>query len=157
MELRQLKYFRVIAEVKSFNRALTVLFVSQPALSRQIKLPEDELEAKLFFRDGRGAQLTPAGAEFYAYVRGIENRLNEAREATEKYSGKSGEIAIGVPPSLGARFMTKATLATKELFPHMGLILIEDYSQQLTDMIETRFWTGVEATSTEDEAQAEGA
>ena len=135
MELRQLKYFRVIAEVKSFNRASAVLFVSQPALSRQIKLLEDELETKLFFRDGRGAQLTPAGVEFYTHVRGIEKRLNEAREATEKYSGKSSEIAIGVPPSLGTRFMTNITLAIKNLFPQISLILIEDFSHQLIDWV----------------------
>jgi len=135
MELRQLKYFRVIAEVKSFNRASAVLFVSQPALSRQIKLLEEELETKLFFRDGRGVQLTPAGAEFYAHVRGIEKRLKNAVEATEKYSGKSGEIAIGVPPSLGTRFMANTTLAIKELFPQMGLVLIEDFSHQLVDWV----------------------
>ena len=61
MELRQLKYFLVTAETLHFSRAAEVLYMSQPALSKQIAELEKELGVTLFVRDKRGVQITPAG------------------------------------------------------------------------------------------------
>ena len=61
MNLRQLQYFIEIAELRSFTRAAEVLHIAQSALSRQIRLLEDELGANLFNRLDRGVTLTEAG------------------------------------------------------------------------------------------------
>lgn len=135
MELRQLKYFRVIAETKSFNRASAVLRISQPALSRQIKLLEAELRTDLFIRDGRGVQLTSAGHDFFGHVTRIEARLSKAVDDISKRSGRNGKLAIGIPPSFGPRFMTDVTLALRMQFPDHDFVLIEDYSYQLIDWV----------------------
>ncbi|MTJ12263.1 LysR family transcriptional regulator [Anabaena sp. UHCC 0187] len=64
MELRHLKYFVVVAENLNFSRAATQLYISQPALSRQIKNLEDELSVILFVRQSDGLKLTEAGKFF---------------------------------------------------------------------------------------------
>ena len=68
MELRQLQYFRSVTELKSFSRAAVRVRIAQPAINRQVRKLEDEVGVALFYRDGRGAHLTEAGAEFYEPV-----------------------------------------------------------------------------------------
>jgi LysR family nitrogen assimilation transcriptional regulator len=62
MDLRQLRYFKVLAAHQHFGRAATVLHIAQPALSRQIQLLERELGVRLVERHSRGASMTPEGA-----------------------------------------------------------------------------------------------
>lgn len=59
-----LRFFEETARHMSFNRAATALCVTQGAVSRQIKLLEESLGAKLFERDHKGIRLTPAGLQF---------------------------------------------------------------------------------------------
>ena len=61
MDVRQLDMFRAVAEERSFTRAAERLHVSQSAISRQVKLLEDELGGRLLYRGGKGATLTPPG------------------------------------------------------------------------------------------------
>jgi DNA-binding transcriptional LysR family regulator len=58
MELRHLRYFVVVAKELSFSRAADHLYISQPALSRQMKNLEEELGAVLFLRQSYGLKLT---------------------------------------------------------------------------------------------------
>jgi DNA-binding transcriptional LysR family regulator len=60
MDLKQLEYFRHVAELGSFTRAASFLSVVQPALSRQVRQLEIELGQSLFERNGRGVVLTAA-------------------------------------------------------------------------------------------------
>lgn len=61
MNFVQINYFLTVAKCLSFTKAANLLYVSQPALSRQIIMMEDELGIKLFDRTGRNLQLTPSG------------------------------------------------------------------------------------------------
>ena len=62
--LKQIHSFLTIADLGGFTQAAAVLFVAQPALSRQIALLEEELGFILFERQARGVSLTPAGTLF---------------------------------------------------------------------------------------------
>lgn len=61
MNFVQINYFLTVAKCLSFTKAANLLYVSQPALSRQIIMMEDELGVKLFDRNGRSLRLTPSG------------------------------------------------------------------------------------------------
>ena len=58
MNLQQLEYFKVIAETKNFTEASNILSVTQPALSKAISKLEEELDVKLFQREGRNIKIT---------------------------------------------------------------------------------------------------
>lgn len=71
MELKQLRYFLCVADMGSFSRAAVQLSVAQPILSRQIQALEHELNAELFYRNGRGVVLSEAGKLLDGYARAI--------------------------------------------------------------------------------------
>lgn len=79
MEFYQIKYFIVLAEELHFKKAAERLCIVQPALSRQIASLEKELGFKLFERDKRNVQLTPAGISFWREVSGIFDLLEKAK------------------------------------------------------------------------------
>ena len=68
MNLRQLSYFVAIAEQGSILKAAQVVHISQPAVSAQIKLLEEELGVQLFERRPAGVLLTPEGRDFLRHV-----------------------------------------------------------------------------------------
>ncbi len=83
MELKQLEYFRHVAELGSFTRAAAFLSVVQPALSRQVRQLEIELGQSLFERNGRGVVLTDAGTRLLEHTRGILMQIGRARQELE--------------------------------------------------------------------------
>ncbi|NBA85368.1 LysR family transcriptional regulator [Emticicia sp. CRIBPO] len=100
MELRQLKYFSEVATTLHFGKAAEKLFVSQPALSQQIQLLEDELGLELFDRYKRKkirkVELTEAGKFFAAEVRKILDATARAAELTKKIGHGEQSIRFGV-------------------------------------------------------------
>ena len=68
MELRQLRYLVAISEELNINRAAKRCFVTQPALSQQIKKLEDELNTSLLIRQGRGIVLSDDGERLSKYA-----------------------------------------------------------------------------------------
>lgn len=61
MDIRQLEYFVQAARMRSFTRAAESLYITQPTISKMIRNMETELEADLFYREGKSIRLTDAG------------------------------------------------------------------------------------------------
>lgn len=103
MDLKHLKSFLHVAELGSLSRAAERLNVTQPALSRQIRLLEQDLGTALFHRTGRGVRLSEAGAV-------LESRAGPLISELEAISGDiaaqaaevSGSVVLGIPPSVSA-------------------------------------------------------
>jgi LysR family nitrogen assimilation transcriptional regulator len=136
MELRQLRYFLQIADLKSFSRAASTVDIAQPALSRQIRKLEEELGTELFYRDGRGALLTDAGKQYYDKVRAVLRQLDQAQtDVLASRDVPTGEVVLGVPPQLGAVLIAQVIRRFRDRFPTARVRVSEGFSIQVAEWL----------------------
>ncbi len=103
VELRHLRYFVAVAEELHFRRAAERLYVTQPALSRQIAQLEHELGIQLFKRDRRRVELTRAGKVLLEDVRSTLVRLEQSLANARWAHGATDHVLrVGFPPSQAA-------------------------------------------------------
>ena len=108
---RQLRVFESVARHLSYTRAAKELFLTQPAVSMQIKQLEENVGLPLFEQLGKKIFLTEAGRELYHYGREIAQQLEEASEVLEELKGvKRGRLTISVASTANA-FATRLLAA----------------------------------------------
>ena len=96
MNRNQLKYFVAAAESRSFTKAAEQFYISQTAITQQIRLLEEALGCPLFDRSTRPVSLTPAGTIFLREAKGILERMSRAQERVHDAStGLSGTLRVG--------------------------------------------------------------
>lgn len=96
MTQSQLQYFLAVAQEMSFSKAAETLFVSQPAVSRQVALLEQELGFALFDRTSHGISLTDAGREFEAFFRNTLRQFHALVDRTRSdCAAVRGSVRIG--------------------------------------------------------------
>lgn len=97
MEFRQLHYFVAVVEAGSVSAASRRVHVAQPALTRQIRLLEEDLETRLFERHARGMRLTVAGQALYEEAQALLDRRTRLRaRLTALGQGVVGKVSLGV-------------------------------------------------------------
>lgn len=102
LELRQLRYFLVVAEELNFTRAAERLHLAQQALSASIKRLEDQLGVALFVRNTRRVALTSAGEVLVDGARAVVDAASEALERVNLVAaGRSGRLTIGFSTAAG--------------------------------------------------------
>lgn len=100
--LRDLRYFVAVAEELHFTRAAQRLFISQPALSKQIRLLEKQLRSELFARDRRSVRLTAAGEALLGPARDLIASWDAAQQAVADATAAAGAVLrIGFSTSIG--------------------------------------------------------
>lgn len=100
IELRHLRYFIAVAEELHFGRAAARLNISQPPLSQQIQILEQQVGARLLARTNRSVSLTEAGRQFLADSRQILSLVDDAAARAERlHLGETGELRIGFTSS----------------------------------------------------------
>lgn len=136
MDLKQLQYFIVIAEQRSFSRAADMLDLSQPSLSRQIQLLEAELGQHLLVRTGRGVELTEAGARLLGHARTLHHLATQARQDLINFrSSAPGRVRLGIPPRIARRLAPSIMQQFRAQFPDSSITLAEGLSAQLRDWL----------------------
>ncbi len=136
MEIRRLGYFLRIAEDGSLTRAAEFLRIAQPALSRQIRLLEEELGVTLFQRTARGMQLTEEGEFLRASVAGPLRAMELALQNVRSFSARiEGNFAIGMPSSIGDQLARALVLKMNADFPNIRLRIVEGISGSLIDWL----------------------
>ena len=107
MELRQLRHFVAVAEEANISRAAQKLFLTQPALSRQIKALEEEIGQCLLERQAHSIRLTAAGE---ALVREARELLRQADQMVERIrsAGQGVRLRVGYAPSLASGLLSVA-------------------------------------------------
>lgn len=116
MHTDQLEYFVTIAELLSFTEASYQLMISQSSLSKQITKLEDELNVKLFSREKRQLQLTPAGREFFVYAQEALQNYRDIKNELSRYAAEQ-EILVGSVDHLGKVGLTAPIAMFMEQFP----------------------------------------
>lgn len=97
MNMTQMKYFIMAAKCRNFTKAADKLFITQPALSRQIAAMEMELNMQLFVRSNRSVKLTPPAVVLLEEFEKIYNDYNLAiARASNSFAGMRGELNIGI-------------------------------------------------------------
>ncbi|MCR5006435.1 MAG: LysR family transcriptional regulator, partial [Clostridiales bacterium] len=132
MTTKQIDYCIELAHTLNFSRAAENLFVSQPTFSYQIKLLEDEVGFTIFERSGKGASLTPAGAQFVSFLSGMREDLKRAVEQGQNFSAKykdSISICMSVRQSLF--FLPEAMRLFAEKMPDVQISPIFQYGNSM--------------------------
>ncbi|MDF3833555.1 LysR family transcriptional regulator [Cupriavidus basilensis] len=105
LKLRQLEYFIAVAEELSFRSAAKRLFITQPPLSRQIKLLEENLGVQLFVRGGQSTRLTEAGERFLEKARTL---VHDSEQLAKQFAADSPEVRMEL--NLGITTVIDASL-----------------------------------------------
>ena len=151
MKLQQLRYLIQVAESGSFTKAATKLNMAQTALSRQIKLLEEDLGVTLFRRDGRGVEPTAAGSELVRRATALFTDLYEMRQAVVGYRHTvEGDVTIGMMPLLGAHVAPTMLLSARDLHPNVKIKFMVGMSHAIHEWaIAGRIDFGVVSTAIE--------
>lgn len=109
MTFRQIEYFMAIAENKNFSSAARKLYVSQPAISQQLSMMEQELGYTLLIRSKRTVELTPAGQIFYdACVKMLKIYVETDDKIKKMLAENSKQLRIGIIEGLSVPSLSQA-------------------------------------------------
>ncbi len=138
MNLRDLNYFVVLAEVRHFGEAAKRCFVSQPTLSMQIKKLEDRLGVILFERTNKQVLLTDQGHELLSKAKKILILCDEMKDlARQAHDPFAGDLHLGVIPTVAPYLLPFVMPAIKNDFPNLKVWLIEEQTYRLIDQLES--------------------
>jgi DNA-binding transcriptional LysR family regulator len=131
MDLFQLRCFVAVCEELHFGRAATRLHMTQPPLSRQIRLLEDSVGARLLDRTSRSVRLTPAGAVLRDdAVRILRLAQDAAATAHRTALGELGRVVIGYTAVAGYVLIPTLLKLAREKLPGIDIVLEEMVSAQ---------------------------
>ena len=137
MDLRQLNTFLQVAELGSLSRAADRLRIAQPALSRQIRLLEEELRVPLFTRHGRGMVPTAAGERLRTRAAAILRDVEDTRAGLLEEAGAvRGRVIFGLPPTVGAVVANRLVERFLTAHPEVKLRVVQAFSGYLLEWLQ---------------------
>ena len=136
MDLRQLHYFATVAERGGFGAAASALNIAQSALSRHVKLLEQELGGALLVRGPRGVTVTESGKVLLARGRWLLGMLEDIKvEVRTENREPTGIVRLGAPSSLGDLFYAPLARLFARRFPRVRLELSDGLTERLIDLL----------------------
>jgi LysR family transcriptional regulator, hydrogen peroxide-inducible genes activator len=138
MTLTELRYIVAVARERHFGRAAEACFVSQPTLSVAIKKLEEELDVKIFERGSNEVSMTPLGEAIVRQAQQVIEQAHGIREIAKR--GKdplAGPLRLGIIYTIGPYLLPDLVKNAIEHTPQMPLILQENFTVKLLDMLRT--------------------
>ena len=136
MTTKQVDYCIELAHTLNFSRAAENQFVSQPTLTYQIKLLEEEVGFAIFERSGKGASLTPAGTQFVGFLTNMREDLKRAIEQGQNFSAKyKDSISISLMVRQSVYFLPEAMRLFSETHPDVQITPKFQYSESLDSFL----------------------
>lgn len=145
INLNQLRAFFFAAREKSVTKAAEILFVTQPAVTMQIKFLEEILEVKLFKKRGKNLELTDVGKVLFGYACRIFEIVEEMEYTLKGYAQLSqGSLTIGTTRSFARHLMPGLLSPFQESFPNIKVYLKEGSSQEIANgLVEFKYDLGI--------------
>ena len=120
--LQQLRIIKAIASENSFTRAAEILFISQPSLSKQVKLLENRLGILLINRESNKISLTEAGKLFLQYSERVLALCEEScRALNDLKNGDRGSLTVGASQTIGTYLMPRVLALFAQHYPQINL------------------------------------
>ena len=136
MLFRQMKYFISVVECSSFTEAAEQCYISQSAISQQIRSLEKELGVELIHRENRRFTLTPAGEYFYEQSKGILNEVEDIlRETFRIGKDKEMELKIGYLRCYSGQELHQAVAEFSRLYPEVSIYIVNGTHEELYDLL----------------------
>lgn len=137
MNLREIKYFVTLAETCHFGEAAEKCFVTQPALSMQIKKLEEILDVTLFERNNKQVILTAVGRKILPIAHQLLIKAEEIQQIAKNNTDPlASEIRLGVIPTIAPYLLPLILPIIKKHFPKLKIWLIEEKTDILTTQLE---------------------
>ncbi|VXC05574.1 Transcriptional regulator, LysR family [Burkholderia sp. 8Y] len=128
----QLITFATVAEHGNISRAAIALHLSQPAVSGQLRLLNDEFGEPLYQRDGRGIRLTPAGEAVLDYARRLRETFQQAHALRDAMRGlESGTLRIGASTTPASYLLPYLIAAFKKRHPEVAVTTIDGNTAEI--------------------------
>jgi len=135
--VRQLECLVAVAATLNFRRAAEACFITQPALSAQIKQLETQLGLELFERNRRRVLPTPAGTALAEKARRILAELGDLTEAATSFKEPlTGTLRLGVIPTVAPYLLPRALRDVSRRHPRLRLLLHEGQTEELTRLLD---------------------
>ena len=137
MNFIQLEYFRRVVESGSVTQASKALFITQPAVSKQIRLLEEELGCELFIRRANHLVLTREGDFLYEHAKNIVTRINDLPSEMSSFLHRvSGKLTIGCGPHTSRTIMPDLIADLIRKYPAIQPVMFEkDWSESTEDLL----------------------
>ena len=137
MDFKQLRAFLTVAETGNVTRAAQVLNIVQPAVSRQLKLLEQDIGTPLFERERHGMVLTQAGRSLVVHARRVMQELDRARaQVAGGAAGIGGLVTLGLLPSTIDMLSSPLVAAIAQTYPGIRVRIAMGYAGTLLRWLE---------------------
>ncbi len=139
MTTKQIDYCIELAHTLNFSRAADNMFVSQPTFSYQIRLLEEEVGFQIFERSGKGASLTPAGAQFVSFLTGMRQDLKRAIEQGQNFSVQyQDSISICMMVRQAVTFLPEAMQLFADREPKVQITPMFQYENSMEQFLQNK-------------------
>ena len=129
---QEYEYYITLCETLNISRACEILGMQQGSLSKALKKLEDQMEGKLFIRQGRGLKITELGTLLHKQIMEIKKSWESGiLKDKEQLSEVSGSLTIGAHPITAIDLLAKATCELNESYPSLNLSLVFKNSSEL--------------------------
>jgi len=137
MNLQQIEYLLAINKYRSFSKAAENIFVTQPALTIQIKRLEEELGVELFDRNKKPLETTEIGERIIEQARFLQKNIEKLPDIVSEFKRElSGNLRIGIIPTVSPYLVPKFVNQFIEKFPEVNLHFTELITEDILERLE---------------------
>lgn len=132
MNIQQLEYIVAVDTYRNFVQAAEKCFITQPTLSTMIQKLEDEIGVKIFDRKKHPVAVTDVGEVIIRQARVVLNNIKQLRDSVNEFKGEvSGEIRLGIIPTVAPYLLPLILQNLAEAFPQLSLKIEEMTTEQI--------------------------